>query len=142
MEGHLHHMRWLSIVCLYQTNRFFFKRRMIVMLQRTATMNVPLLVTTKNQYNSHQTLFVRRCCMLSDTPSCISSLIELLLVLSLLGFLLSSYFLFVFDLMQSIPNKCQQKYVTIFVPETAQEKVVWENNEITYVNSYKWNHKI
>jgi hypothetical protein len=50
-------------------------------------------------------------------------LIELHLVLSLLGFLLSGYFCFVFDLMQSVPNECQQKYVTIRVPETAQEKI-------------------
>ena len=71
-----------------------FKKRMIVMLQRTVTMNVPLLVRTKNQYNSHPTLFVRRCCTLSDTSSCFSSLIELHLVLSLLGFLLSGFFSF------------------------------------------------
>ena len=64
------------------------------MLQRTATMNVSLLVRTKNQYNSHQKLFVRRCSTLSDTPSCISSLIERHLVLSLLRFILSGYFSF------------------------------------------------
>ena len=65
-----------------------------VMLQRTATMIVPLLVGIKNQYNSHRTLFVRRCCTLSDTLSHISSLIELHLVVSLLGFFLSGYFSF------------------------------------------------
>jgi len=54
------------------------------MLQRTATMNVPLHVRTKNQYNSHRTSLLRRCGTLSDTPSRISSLIELHLVLSLL----------------------------------------------------------
>ncbi len=66
----------------------------IVMLQRTATMKVPLLVRAKNQYNSHRTLFGRRCCTLSDTPSRMSSLNQLHLVLSLIGFLLSSYFSF------------------------------------------------
>jgi hypothetical protein len=64
------------------------------MLQRTATMNVPLLVQSKNQYNSHRASFIRRCGTLSDTPSRISSLIHLHLVLSLLEFLFSDIFLF------------------------------------------------
>ncbi len=65
---------------------------MIEMIQRTATMNVPLRVRTKDQYNSHRTLFIKTCCTLSDTPSRISSWILLFLVLSLLGFLVSGNF--------------------------------------------------
>ncbi len=90
------------------------------MTQRTATMNVPLLVRTKDQYNSHRTLFVKTCCMLSDTPSCIRSWIQLHLVLSLLGFFSAVIFLFVFDLMPSVPNG--------------------EKNENVCINSYKQNH--
>ena len=41
-----------------------------------------------------------------------------------LDFFSAVFFLFVFDFMQSIPNECQQKYVTMCVPETAQE-VSW-----------------
>ena len=57
-------------------------------------MNVPFVVRIKNQYNSHGALFIRRCGTLSDTPSRISSLIHLHVVLSLLEFLLGDIFLF------------------------------------------------
>ena len=73
------------------------------MLQRTATMNVPLHVRSKNQYNSHRAKFIRRCGTLSDTPSRISSFIHFHLVLSLLVFLLGDNFFLVLDRMQSIP---------------------------------------
>ncbi len=46
------------------------------MLQRTATMNVPLHVRSKNQYNSHRASFIRRCGTLSDTTSRMSRLID------------------------------------------------------------------
>ncbi len=90
------------------------------MIQRAATKNVPLLVRTQNQQNSRRTLFIKTCCTLSYTPSCISSWILLHLVLSFLGFISAVIFLFVFDLMQSVPNG--------------------EKNENIYINLYKPNH--
>ncbi len=100
------------------------------MLQRTATMNVSLHVRSKNQYNSHRAKFIRRCGTLSDTPSRISSLIQLHLVLSLLGFLLGGNFLFVFDLMQSVPNVNQNV-------NRQNSCMLISINEIINVNSYK-----
>jgi hypothetical protein len=105
------------------------------MLQRTDTMNVPFVVRSKNQYNSHGASFIRRCSTLSDTPSRISSLIHLHVVLSLLEFLLGDIFFLVLDLMQSVPE---------FKPRVSTGEFVYvylyirlSINDIIKVTSYK-----